>query len=83
MRPGDSHLVLGTDRPIHFVRGGAPDAKPKAGYEVGVIELDLDALGNGYGLMAAAARVKPAVDGSPLIDDYADTQIRLAVTSRK
>jgi hypothetical protein len=76
-------LVIGTDHPIHFVRGELPDAKPKAGYDVGVIELALDAEGNGFGLMAAAARVKPAIDGSPLIDDYADAQIRLAVKSRK
>jgi hypothetical protein len=83
VRSGDALLVIGTDQPIHFVRGGVPEAKPKAGYDVGVIELKLDAQGNGFGLMAAAARVKPAVDGSLLIDDYADAQIRLAVKLRK
>jgi hypothetical protein len=80
---GRPRLVLGTDRPIFFVGGGAPDAKPKAGYEVGIIELDIDAQGNGQGTMAAAARVKPAPDGSVVIDDYATAPIRLSIKPAK
>ena len=72
VRSGDSpRLVLGTDRPIFFIGGGAPDAKPRTGYEVGVIELDLDAQGNGVGTMDPAARVKPAPDGGVVLDGYA------------
>jgi hypothetical protein len=80
---GKPRLVLGTDRPIFFLGGGAPDAKPRAGYEVGVIELDIDASGNGEGTMAAAARVKPAPDGSVIIDDYAATPLKLIVKPAK
>ncbi len=76
-------LVLGTDRPIFFVGGGSPDPKPKAGYEVGIIELDVDAQGNGQGTMAAAARIKPAPDGSVVIDDYATAPIRLSIKPAK
>jgi hypothetical protein len=76
-------LVLGTDRPIFFVGGGAPDAKPKAGYEVGVIELDINAQGNGQGTMAAAARVKRGPDGGPIIEDYATAPIQLTVKPGK
>ena len=80
VRPGASPLlVLGTDRPIFFVGGGAPDAKPRAGYEVGVIELDIDAKGNGKGTMAGAARVKRGPDGGPIVDDYAEAPIQLIV----
>lgn len=74
---GKPGLVLVTDRPIFFVGGGAPDAKPKAGYELGVIELEVDAQGNGQGTMAAAARVKPGPDGGVILDDYATTPVRL------
>jgi hypothetical protein len=84
MRAGSgSHLVIGTDQPIFFVGGGAADPKRKAGYEVGIIELDLDAQGNGSGTMAAAARVKPAPDGSVVIDDYADAPIKVSVKPAK
>lgn len=76
---GKRGLVLGTDRPIFFVGGGAPDAKPKAGYEVAVIELDIDAEGRGHGTMAAAARVKPAPDGGVIVDDYAVAPVRLSI----
>jgi hypothetical protein len=80
VRPGaNPRLVLGTDRPIFFVGGGAPDAKAKAGYEVGVIELDIDAQGNGKGTMAAAARVKRGPDGGPIVEDYAEAPIQLTV----
>jgi hypothetical protein len=80
---GKPRLVLGTDRPIYFVGGGAPDAKPKAGYEVAVIELEIDAQGNGQGTMAAAARVKPAPDGGVIVDDYAVAPIRLTTKPAK
>ena len=80
---GKSGLVLVTDRPIFFVGGGAPDAKPKAGYELGVIELQVDAQGNGQGTMAAAARVKPGPDGGVILDDYAATPVRLSLKPGK
>ena len=51
----------------------------KAGYEVGVIELDINAQGNGKGTMAAAARVKRGPDGGPIIEDYAEAPIQLTV----
>src|SRR5262245_12585478 len=80
VRPGSNpRLVLGTDRPIFFVGGGSPDAKPKAGYEVGIIELDIDAQGNGKGTMAGAARVKRGPDGEPVVEDYAEAPIQLTV----
>jgi hypothetical protein len=79
----DSHLVIGTDRPIFFVGGGATDAKRKAGYEVGIIDLEFDTQGNGHGTMAAAARVKPGPDGGVVIDDYADAPIKVSVKPAK
>jgi len=83
MRANGKTLVLGTDRPIFFIGGGAPEAKPKAGYEMGVLELDLDAQGNGTGTMAAAARVKHTADGGVAIDDYAEKPVKLTVKPAK
>ena len=83
VRAADKRLVIGTDQPIYFVGAGSPEAKPRAGYELAVIELDVDPQGNGQGTMAAAARVKPAADGGVVLDDYATTPIRLSVAPAK
>jgi hypothetical protein len=82
---GKPVLVLGTDRPIYFVGFGAPDAqeKEKMGYQLGIIELELDAQGGGTGTMAAAAKVKPGPDGGVIITDFATSPIELKVKSAK
>jgi hypothetical protein len=72
-----------TDRPIFFVGGGAPEAKPRAGFDVAVLRMEIDDIGFGSGVMAAAARVKPAPDGGVQIDDYAEQPIKLVTVTRK
>lgn len=76
-------IVVVTDRPIFFVGGGRVDAKPRAGYEVAVIQLQVDEIGLGSGSMAAAARVKPGGETGVQIDDYADKPIKLVTVVRK
>ena len=76
-------IVIVTDKPVFFVGGGQADAKPRAGYEVAVIQLVVDSSGKGTGTMAAAARVKPGGDTGVQIDDYAETPITLAAVTRK
>jgi hypothetical protein len=76
-------IVLVTDQPIHFVGGGAVDAKPRAGYEVAVIQMTVDDVGLGNGSMAAAARVKPDGEAGVVIDDYAEQPIKLTSVVRK
>ena len=68
-------IVVVTDTPVFFVGGGSTEAKPRAGYEVAVIQLMVDAIGLGKGSMAAAARVKPGGETGVQIDDYADSPI--------
>ena len=75
-------LILATDGPLYFVSGGAPDAKPRGGYALSIIDLQFDAEGGATGTMAAAARVKPGPDGSVVVDDYAEAPIRLTATGR-
>ena len=72
-----------TDRPIYFVGGDAPDAKPHAGFEVAVLRMEMDEVGMGSGVMAAAARLKPAPEGGVQIDDYAEQPIKLVTVTRK
>lgn len=78
---GGRIVTLVTDTPVFFVGGGRKDAKPKAGYEVAVMQLVLDKAGKGEGTMAAAARVKPGGETGVRIDNYADKPVKLTVTA--
>ena len=75
-------ITLVTDKPVFFVGGGAPDAKPRDGYDVAVIQLQMDSVGLGSGTMAAAARVKPGGETGVQIDDYADVPVKLTSVTR-
>jgi hypothetical protein len=77
-----SVISIVTDKPVAFVGGQAQNAKPKAGYEVGVAQFTVDASGHGTGTMAAAARVKPGGETGVRIDDYAEKPVKLTVTAR-
>jgi hypothetical protein len=77
-------IVVITDQPIFFVGGGRTDPKPREGFEVAVIEFDVDSAGVGSrGTMTAAARVKPAGEGGVRIEDYAEKPIKLVSVIRK
>jgi hypothetical protein len=76
-------IVVVTDQPMFFVGGGAADAKPRAGYEVAVIQIDVDNVGLGKGTMTAAARLKPGGENGVQVDDYAEKPIRLVTVTRK
>ena len=45
--------------------------------------MDVDDVGLGSGVMAAAARIKSAPEGGVQIDDYAEEPIRLVTVARK
>ena len=77
-------ITLVTDKPVFFVGGGSAEAKPRAGYEVAGIRIEVDDVGLGSGSMAAAARIKPGPDGVGVqVDDYAAEPIKLVTVSRK
>ena len=75
-------ISIVTESPLAFVGGAAVDARPRKGYEVAVIRLDVDQIGLGTGSMAAAARVRPGGPTGVQIDDYAENPLKL-VTVRK
>ncbi len=77
-------ITVVTDKPMAFVGGARADAKPRAGYEVGAVQMMVDEIGLGTGTMAAAARIKPGPEGVGVqVDDYADAPIKLVTVSRK
>jgi hypothetical protein len=78
----DRTISVVTDAPIFFVGGGRPDAKPRAGYELAVLQLKMDSSGVGEGSMAAAARVKPGGPTNVQVDQYADQPIKLVSVRR-
>jgi hypothetical protein len=73
-------IVVVTDKPIFFVGGARPNAKPRAGYESALVQLQVDNRGVGTGMMAPAARVKPGGEAGVRIDNYADEPLALKVT---
>jgi hypothetical protein len=70
-------LVLVADKPLFFL--AADTAKPRAGYELTVIDLVLDDHNAGKGSMAGAARVKPAPDSGIVLEDFATALVTLTV----
>jgi len=81
---GGRTIILVTDKPVYFIGGGRnATTKPRAGYEIGVVQIQLDGQGQGSGTMAAAARVRPDGDGGVLLEDYAEEPIALTKLTRK
>ena len=81
---GGRTILIVTDRPVFFIGGGrSAGTKPRAGYEVAVLQIQLNSKGQGSGSMAAAARVRPDGDGGVLLDDYAEEPILLTKLTRR
>ena len=73
-------LTVLTDAPIHFVGAGVPSAKPKEGYDFAVLDLEVDARGNGSGTLSPAARIR-LNQGAFVVDDYASEPLRLTAVA--
>jgi len=81
-RTGGGRLItLVTDTPIRYVGGSAPGAKPKEGYDFGVVDLQVDDNGNGTGQIAPAAKIT-VNQGAFVVSDYSAEVIRLAGVTR-
>jgi hypothetical protein len=70
-------ISIVTDKPLLFLGAGVPGAKPKDGYDFAVVDLEVDARGDGSGTLAPAAKV--TVKGSAfVVEDYASEVVWLA-----
>lgn len=70
-------VTVVTAKPLLHLGGGLPDAKPKAGYDVAVALLVLEADGTGHGELSPGAKVKADESGAVVIEDYGDAKIWL------
>ena len=76
-------IVLVTDRPVLFIGGGRAESKPRAGYEIALLQIVVPKTGPPTGTMAGAARVRPDGTGGVVLDDYAEEPITLTGITRR
>ncbi len=78
-RPTESGRIVTvvTAEPILFLGSTLPSPKPKAGFDLGVALLIVDATGAGSGEFAPAAKVGTTEAGAIVISDYGDAKIWL------
>jgi hypothetical protein len=70
-------LITGVSgSPIAFVGAGAPGAKPKAGFDLGLVIVEVAASG-GHGELMPATKVKLDDKGAIVTDDYSDEVVQL------
>jgi hypothetical protein len=69
-------LTIVSDKPIALLGAGLPDAKPKEGFDFGVIDLIVDAKGSGTGTIAPGAKVT-VKQGVFVVQDYSSEVLRL------
>ena len=74
-------LTIVADHPILFLGAGLPESKPKTGYDFAVIDIEVDAKGNGTGTVAPAATVKVNA-GAVVVADYGSEAVRLVDVRR-
>jgi hypothetical protein len=72
-------LMLVADKPLFFL--GNETQKSRAGFELTVVQLVLDAKGEGSGTICGAAKIKPTPDGGVEMSEYAQTPVELKVKS--
>lgn len=63
-------ITVATAEPIAFVGAGLPEAKPTAGYELGLVLLNVTASGPGHGELSPAAKVRVNDQGALVTEDY-------------
>jgi hypothetical protein len=82
-RPTDKGrlLTIVTDQPILFLGAGIPGAKAKEGYDFAIIDIEVDARGNGSGSLAPAAKVT-LKQGVFVVEDYASELVRLTAVRK-
>jgi hypothetical protein len=74
-------LTILTDQPLAFVGAAAPGAKPKEGYDFAVIDIEVDAKGNGSGTLSPAAKLKIGPGGF-VVEDYSGEVVRLTAVKK-
>lgn len=69
-------LTMVSDQPLLFLGAGVPGARPTAGYDFAVLDIEVDANGKGSGTLAPAAKIDVKED-AVVVGDYASELVRL------
>ena len=75
-------LTILTDQPLLLLGASVPGAKPQAGYDYAVIDVEIDGKGNGSGTLAPAAKIK-LNEGAFVVEDYGGAElVRLTMVKK-
>jgi hypothetical protein len=80
---GGRLITVVTDSPIAYIGAGAPAAAPKAGFDLGLLMLEVSASGPGKGEMVPAAKVKQNDQGAIVTEDYSAETVQLSNVTAK
>lgn len=81
---GGRLVTVVTSQPILHIGAGAPDAKPKAGYDLAFATFEVDSSGKGNaGDLAPAAKLKVDANDAIVVDDYGTEAVRLSGIAKK
>jgi hypothetical protein len=81
---GGKLVTVVASEPILHLGAGAPEAKPKAGYDFAFATFEVDAAGKGTaGDLAPAAKLKVGQNDAVVVDDYGVEAVRLTGISSK
>jgi len=81
---GGGRLITAvTEKPIAFVGGGVPGAPERAGFDLGLVMVEVMSSGAGHGELVPAAKVKANADGAIVTDDYSADVVQLSDVVKK
>jgi hypothetical protein len=82
---GSGRLITAvTGEPIVFLGAGMPEAKPKAGYSLALVMLEVSDSGPGQGELVPAAKVRIDAQNAVVTEDYSPANvIRLVNVAKK
>jgi hypothetical protein len=71
-------ITVLTGSPIAFIGAGVPEAKPTAGFDLGLVMLETMPAGPGRGELVPATKIKVNADGAVVTEDYSGEVITLS-----
>ena len=80
---GGRLITVVTSAPIAFVGAGLPNAPPRAGFDLGLLLLDVPASGAGHGELSPATKIALNAQGAVVTDDYGTATIILSDVNKK
>ena len=80
---GGRLITVVTSAAIAFVGAGLPSAPPRAGFDLGLVLLDVPASGSGSGELAPATKLALNKEGALVTEDYGKNTILLSNVAKK